>query len=151
LGYFGICVGLRLGFGHSSVVEISSTQGVCKKHHKYQEQTQFWTAVWLFLFLSCGMLHLGYACLISGLCWAIVGYVSIILGSCWAILVYFVVCVGLCWARVGTTILGLSWATFGHARGMLCLPGIFLVLRWHLNGTFGGVWVVSCWWWHGML
>ena len=37
----------------------------------------------------------------------------------------------------------------------LCLRGIFLVLRWHLNGTFG-VWVVSCWWvswwsWHGML
>ena len=41
LGYFGICVGLCLGFGHSSVVEISSMQGVCKKKHKYQEQTQF--------------------------------------------------------------------------------------------------------------
>ena len=46
---------------------------------------------------------------------------------------------------------------------MLCLTMFatqfaryFLVLRWHLNGTFGGVWVVSCWcvswwWWHGML
>ena len=82
LAYFGIYVGLcLLGFGHSSVVGISSMQGVCKKHHKYQEQTQFWTAFWLFLFLSWGMLHLGYACLISGLCWAIVGYVSTILGS----------------------------------------------------------------------
>ena len=36
LCYFGICVGLCLGFGHFSVVEFSSMQGVCKKHHKYQ-------------------------------------------------------------------------------------------------------------------
>ena len=55
----------------------------------------------------------GYACLISGLSWAIVGYVGTILGSCWAILMDFVVCVGLCWARVGT-ILGLSWFIFTH-------------------------------------
>ena len=47
----------------------------------------------LFLFLSWGMLQLGYVCLILGLCWAIVGYVGT---SCWAILVYSVVCVCLC-------------------------------------------------------
>ena len=57
-------------------------------------------AFFLVVFVSFfwGMLHLGYACLISGLCWAIGGYVGTILGSCWAMLVYFVVCVGLCWA-----------------------------------------------------
>ena len=50
----------------------------------------------LFLFLSWGMLQLGYVCLISGLCWAIVGYVGTILGSCWAIMLgHFVVFCGL--------------------------------------------------------
>ena len=62
----------------------------------------------VFVSFFCGMLHLGYACLISGLCLAIVGYVGTI-----AILVYFVVCVGFCCARVGT-ILGLSWAILGY-------------------------------------
>ena len=49
--------------------------GVCKKHPKYQEKIQFADCVadglcfyfFLFLFLSWGMLHLGYVCLISGL------------------------------------------------------------------------------------
>ena len=74
-------------------------QGVCTKHPKYQEKIQFVDSVadgfccYVFLFLSWGMLQLGYVCLISGLCWAIVGYVGTILGSCWAILLYSVVCV----------------------------------------------------------
>ena len=102
LGYFLICVGLCLGLGHFNVVEFSSMQGVCKKHPKYQEKIQFVDCVadgfccYVFLFLSWGMLQLGYVCLISGLCWAIVGYVGTILGSCWAILLYSVVCVCLC-------------------------------------------------------
>ena len=41
----------------------------------------FLFGVCLFLFLW-GMLHLVYACLISGLCWTILGYVSAMLGSC---------------------------------------------------------------------
>ena len=51
------------------------------------------------------MLQLGYVCLISGLCWAIVGYVGTILGSCWATLVVFVepmwTHVALIWSHVG--------------------------------------------------
>ena len=41
LNYFRICVGLCLGLGHFNIVEISSMQGVCKKHLKYQEKMQF--------------------------------------------------------------------------------------------------------------
>ena len=99
LRYFRICVGLCLGHGHFNVVEFSSTQGVCKKHPKYQEKIQFVECVadcfcCFFLFLSWGMLQLGYVCLISGLCWAIVGYVGTILGSCWAILWFVLAFVG---------------------------------------------------------
>ena len=53
-----------------------------------------WLFLLLFLFLSWGMLQLGYVCLISGLCWAIVGYVGTILGSCWAILWFVLAFVG---------------------------------------------------------
>ena len=45
----------------------------------------------MFVSFLWGMLHLVYACLISGLCWTILGYVSAMLGSCWTISVYFVV------------------------------------------------------------
>ena len=79
----------------------------------------------VFVSFFCGMLHLGYACLISGLCLAIVGYVGTILGSCWAILVYVVVCVGFCWARVGT-ILGLSWAILGYVGTFLATLALYL-------------------------
>ena len=49
-----------------------------------KEKIQFLgcVAVGFCCYLLVGMLHLGYACLISGLCWAIVGYVGTILGSC---------------------------------------------------------------------
>ena len=67
-----------------------------------RKKYNLWTAllmvfvIFLFLFLSWGMLQLGYVCLISGLCWAIVGYVGTILGSCWAIMLgHFVVFCGL--------------------------------------------------------
>ena len=39
----------------------------------------FWV---MFVSFLWGMLHLVYACLISGLCWTILGYVSAMLGSC---------------------------------------------------------------------
>ena len=100
LGYFRIC-GLCFGLGHFSVVDFSSMQACAKNTQNTRKQYNLWTALlmvfavifWLFLFLSWGMLQLGYVCLISGLCWAIVGYVGTILGSCWAILLYSVVCV----------------------------------------------------------
>ena len=44
-------------------------------------------------------------------------------------------CAGASWWRLG-----------GHAFVMLRLRGILQVLRWHLSGAFGGVWVVSCLW-----
>ena len=40
----------------------------------------FFLAIFVALFLD--MLHLGYACLISGFCWVILGYFSALLGSC---------------------------------------------------------------------
>ena len=81
--YFRIRVGLCFGLGHFSVVEFSSMQGVrrLRKTSKKTKKTyNLWTAllmvfsaISLFLFLSRGMLQLGYVCLISGLCWTIVG------------------------------------------------------------------------------
>ena len=121
LGYVSAFV---LDLGISVSLNFRLMQRVCKKYHKYQGRNTILGSCWAILgyFVICvglcfGFGHFsvvefssmqrGYACLISGLCWAIVGYVGTILGSCWAILVDFVVCVGLCWARVGT-ILGLS-------------------------------------------
>ena len=53
-GYFGICVGLCLGFGRFNVVEFSSMQGVCKKHRKYQgKKHNFWAALLIVLFFGC--------------------------------------------------------------------------------------------------
>ena len=48
----------------------------------------FWVICVSFLW---GMLHLGYACLISSLCWTILDYVSAMLGSWWTVSVYLVV------------------------------------------------------------
>ena len=73
-----------------------NTQNTRKKYNLWTALLMVFAAIFLFLFLSWGMLQLGYVCLISGLCWAIVGYVGTILGSCWAILLYSVVCVCLC-------------------------------------------------------
>ena len=74
-----------------------NTKNTRKKYNLWTALLMVFAAIFcLFLFLSWGMLQLGYVCLISGLCWAIVGYVGTILGSCWAILVYSVVCVCLC-------------------------------------------------------
>ena len=81
------------------------------------------------------MLHIGYACLISGLFWAIPGYVSAILTSCWAILVCFVVCLGLCWAcccdHIGIILdhIGLWSAcklnpSFDNVRAIFCRIGL---------------------------
>ena len=114
LGYFRICVGLCFGLGHFNVVKFSSIPGVCKNHQKYQEKMQ--AAIFrLFLFLSWGMLQLGYVCLISGLCWAIVGYVGTILGSCWAIMLgHFVV------------FCGLRLPLLSHFRGILWFGSAFV-------------------------
>ena len=87
LGHFRICVGLCFGLGHFSVVDFSSMQACAKNtkntRKKYTKNTRkkynLWTTLlmvfaaifWLFLFLSWGMLQLGYVCLISGLCWAL--------------------------------------------------------------------------------
>ena len=87
LGSFRICVGLCFGLGHFSVVDFSSMQACAKNtkktRKKYTKNTRkkynLWTTLLmgfaaiflLFLFLSWGMLQLGYVCLISGLCWAL--------------------------------------------------------------------------------
>ena len=69
---------------------VSSMQGVSKKHREYQQKIHFlifllmvfapFFVISVALFLD--MLHLGYACLISGFCWVILGYFSVLLGSC---------------------------------------------------------------------
>ena len=79
LGHIRICVGLCFGLGHFSVVDFSSMQACAKNTKKKQEKYNLWTTLLmvfaaifgLFLFLSWGMLQLGYVCLISGLCWAL--------------------------------------------------------------------------------
>ena len=58
--------------------------GVCKKHRKYRQNSLVpdgfcLLVLVIFVALFSGMLHLGYACLISGFCWAILGYVSAML------------------------------------------------------------------------
>ena len=49
LGHFGLfsdlCVGLCFGLGHFNVVKFSSIPGVCKKHEKYQNKYNLWTAL----------------------------------------------------------------------------------------------------------
>ena len=100
---------------------VSSMQGVSKKHRKCQQKIHFLIFLLMvfapffcyFCFFFWGMLHLGHACLISGLCWTILGYVSAMLGSCLTISVYFVVVLASVWAR-GGTILALSWVTLSH-------------------------------------
>ena len=113
---------------------VLSMQGVCKKHCKYQQQIQFLVSslmvfapffgLCLFLFFW-GMLHLVYACLISGLCWTILGYVSAMLGSCWTISVYFVVLL----AFVGCE-LGPYWPYPGPLWTMLGHFGVMLAACW---------------------
>ena len=62
-----------------------NTKNTRKKYNLWTALLMVFAAIFrLFLFLSWGM-QLGYVCLISGLCWAIVGYVGTILhilGSC---------------------------------------------------------------------
>ena len=105
----------------------------------------------------------------------ILSHFGLILGSCWGTLGYVLAFIwfrcrwvlGPCKAYVKNTVNTTKknnmfwlccWCFWCYVKQCLrrSLRGIFLVLRWHLNGTFGGVWVVSCWcvswwWWHGML
>ena len=57
-----------------------NTKNTRNKYNLWTALLMVFAAIFrLFLFLSWGMLQLGYVCLISGLCWAIVGYVGTIL------------------------------------------------------------------------
>ena len=120
---FGSVSAFVLDLGISMSLNFRPCQAFAKNTKNTRQTYNLWTALLmvfaaifcLFLFLSWGMLQLGYVCLISGLCWAMVGYVGTILGSCWAILVYsgkswdhILHHFGLCWAIVGYvgTILG---------------------------------------------
>ena len=90
LGPFWALFGSVSAFVLDSGISASLTFRPCKRvqktpkisgkiHQKYQEKYNLWTMLlmvfaaifWLFLFLSWGMLQLGYVCLISGLCWAL--------------------------------------------------------------------------------
>jgi hypothetical protein len=90
LGPFWAIFGSVSAFVLDSGISASLTFRPCKRvqktpkisgkiHQKYQEKYNLWTMLlmvfaaifWLFLFLSWGMLQLGYVCLISGLCWAL--------------------------------------------------------------------------------
>ena len=111
--------------------------------------------------------HVGQILSHVGICWANIGtmfdigliliHFGLVLGSCWAILGYVL-------AFISDLGISVSW-TFGSMQGickeysiykekqhclevlmmflMLCLITIcaryFSVLRWHLNGTFGGM------------
>ena len=189
LGHFGPCwhhIGLMLGhFGLFSdlcrplfwtwafqCLWIFVHARRLQKHKNTRKKYNLWTALLmvfaaifcLFLFLSWGMLQLGYVCLISGLCWAMVGYVGTILGSFWAIclpllgkswdhigliLHHF----GLCWAIVGYvgTILGSCWAILVYSVVCICLcwarVGTTLDLSCTILGYVGPLWAMSapCW------
>ena len=162
LGYFRICVGLCFGLGHFNVVEFSSMPSVCKKHQKYQAKIQFVDCVadgfagifCLFLFLSWGMLQLGYVCLMFGPWWAMsapywahvgpfrcipwfaLAFVGQELGPYWAYLAPF-------WAMLGHCGLcrhniGLMLSHFGVFCG-LCWPllGKSFWPRWDILGHVG--------------
>ena len=129
-----------------------------QRYHKYEVRNTMLSSCWAILCyfgicvgLCFGFGHFsvvefssmrrGYACLILGLCWAIVGYVGTILGSCWAILVDFVVCVGLCWARVGT-ILGL----FSHISVSLNFRSCNTFVKHTINIKKTTIFGMRCWW-----
>ena len=144
LGPFWAIFGSVSAFVLDSGISASLTFRPCKRvqktpkisgkiHQKYQEKYNLWTMLLmvfaafflLFLFLSWGMLQLGYVCLISGLCWALwamLGHSGATLSHLWGILWFLYVAVGFCWARIGTilgsswAILGSSWAILGHFR-----------------------------------
>ena len=115
-----------------------NTQNTRKKYNLWTALLMVFAAIFLFLFLSWGMLQLGYVCLISGLCWAIVGYVGTILGSCWAILLYSVVCVCLCWAILGV-FCGLCWPLLGKSWDQIRLILGHFGLCWDILGNVGTV------------
>ena len=124
LGHFGLCwdilgnVGTILGsrwaicaiFGSVSAfvldlgISVSLNFRPCKAFAQNAQNTRkkynLWTPLLMvfaafFLFLSWGMLQLGYVCLISGLCWAILGYVGTCRRHIGLMLGHFVVFCGL--------------------------------------------------------
>ena len=91
------------------------------------------------------MLHLGYACLISGLCWAIVGYVSIMLG-------HFGVFCRLCWPLLGKSwddhiglILGHVWACAWNVVFARYFSGVAVAFEWYFWWCMGGLLLVVAW------
>ena len=65
----------------------------------------------------------------------------------------------MCWCKPCSVSVSIAQVRLHGVSARVCnvvFARFFSVLRWHLNGTLGGVWVVSCWWvpwrwWHGML